>query len=118
MGFETKYAADAANAYHLAVEQEIKDKEDKANKVLVTELVRALVNHYHELLPKMKKAMHAMEVLGELFTTQNLNFQEIDNQFENLLTGADAETWQGRKWWILNGIDKAVEKFKEVHSGF
>ena len=83
----------------------------------VLELVRALVNNYNQLLPKMFKAMNAMQELEALFKAQNLNFQIIENKFEDLLTGFNGKTWADRRNWILTAIDEAVEKFREVRSG-
>ncbi|KAK0510621.1 hypothetical protein JMJ35_007053 [Cladonia borealis] len=114
MGIEADKAKKAKQAYKDAIDQIIKDNEDKANIVKVLELVRALVNNYNQLLPKMFKAMNAMQEVEALFKAQNLNFQIIDNKFEDLLTGVDAKTWAGRRNWILTAIDEAVERFREI----
>ena len=58
----------------------------------VLELVRALVNNYKQLLPKMITAMNTMREVEAPFKARNLNFQIIDNKFEDLLTGVDAKT--------------------------
>ena len=115
---EANKAAKANQAYYDAVGQITKDNEDKTTIVKVLELVRALVNNYNQLVPKMIKAMDAMKELEALFKAQNLNFQIIDNKFEDLLTAVDAKTWAGRRNWILTAIDEAVEKFIEASSGF
>ena len=114
---EASKAAKAKQAYKDAVGQITRDNEDKTTQVKVLELVRALVNNYNQLLPKMIKAMDAMKEVEALFKAQNLNFQIIDNKFEDLLTGVDAKTWAGRRNWILTAIDEAVERFREASSG-
>ncbi|KAK6539956.1 hypothetical protein TWF694_008790 [Orbilia ellipsospora] len=114
MAIHASKAMDAKQAYTEAILRITKDNEDKTTIVKVLELVRALVNNYNQLLPKMMKAMDAMKEVEALFRAQNLNFQIIDNKIEALLSGVDAKTWAARRNWILTAIDEGVEKFKEI----
>ncbi|KAL6416203.1 hypothetical protein AUP68_00417 [Ilyonectria robusta] len=113
-GVETDKAIKAKNKYDEMVTLITKDSQDKADLVKVLELVRALVNHFHALLPKMQTALTAMKELQNLFNEQNLNFQLILNKLTDLQTGVSAKGQRARKNWITTAIDEAVEKFKEI----
>jgi hypothetical protein len=113
-GVETDKAIKAKAKYDEMVALIIKDNQDKAELVKVLELVRALVNHLHELLPKMQTALKAMEELQNLFKEQDQNFQLVLNKLIDLQTGVSAKGQRARKNWITGAIDEAVEKFKEV----
>ncbi|KAH7140034.1 hypothetical protein B0J13DRAFT_639302 [Dactylonectria estremocensis] len=113
-GVETDKAIKAKNKYDEMVALITKDNQDKADLVKVLELVRALVNHLHALLPKMQTALKAMKELQNLFNEQDLNFQLILNKLNDLQTGVSAKALRSRKAWISTAIDEAVEKFKEI----
>ncbi|KAI0407388.1 hypothetical protein F4802DRAFT_553523 [Xylaria palmicola] len=113
-GLETDKAIKAKNRYDDLVAEITKDSQDKGDEVKVLELVRALVNHFHDLLPKMKTALTAMQELEHLFNEQNANFQKVLDNFEDLQTGITAVGLKARQNWINNGIDEAVETFKEI----
>jgi len=113
-GVETDKAIKAKAKYDEMVALIIKDDQDKADLVKVLELVRALVNHFHALLPKMQTALKAMNELQNLFKEQDQNFQLILNKLNDLQTGVSAKTQRARKSWILPAINEAVEKFKEI----
>ncbi|KAI2467791.1 hypothetical protein F4781DRAFT_297508 [Annulohypoxylon bovei var. microspora] len=113
-GIEADKAIKAKAKYDEMVALIIKDNNDKADLVKVLELVRALVNHFHHLLPKMQTALKAMRELQNLFNEQDLNFQLILNKLNDLQKGVSAEGQRSRKSWICIAIDEAVEKFKEI----
>ncbi|PWI64471.1 hypothetical protein PCL_09626 [Purpureocillium lilacinum] len=113
-GVETDKAIKAKAKYDEMVAAIVKDRKDKAELVTVLELVRALVNHFHALLPKMQTALKAMEELQNLFKEQDLNFQLVLNKLNDLQTGVSAKGQRSRKYWISTAIDEAVEKFKEI----
>lgn len=115
-GVETDKAIKAKAKYDEMVALITKDNQEKADLVKVLELVRALVNHFHALLPKMQTALKAMKELQNLFNEQDLNFQLILNKLNDLQTGVSAKGQRARKNWISTAIDEAVEKFKEVRS--
>lgn len=115
-GVETDKAIKAKAKYDEMVAAIVKDRKDKAELVTVLELVRALVNHFHALLPKMQTALKAMEELQNLFKEQDLNFQLVLNKLNDLQTGVSAKGQRSRKYWISTAIDEAVERFKEVRS--
>ncbi|GJN76023.1 hypothetical protein PLICBS_010134 [Purpureocillium lilacinum] len=113
-GVETDKAIKAKAKYDEMVAAIVKDRKDKAELVTVLELVRALVNHFHALLPKMQTALKAMEELQNLFKEQDLNFQLVLNKLNDLQTGVSAKGQRSRKYWISTAIDEAVERFKEI----
>ncbi|KAI8625821.1 hypothetical protein F5Y19DRAFT_448904 [Xylariaceae sp. FL1651] len=113
-GIETSNAIKAKKQYDDLVAKIIEEKQEKADIVRVLELVRGLVNHFEELLPKMEKALAAMTELHKLFQAQDLNFQQVGSSLTDLQTGVSAKGWRNRKIWIENAIDEAVEKFKEI----
>ncbi|KAH7007636.1 hypothetical protein EDB80DRAFT_718921 [Ilyonectria destructans] len=113
-GVETDKAIKAKAKYDEMVTLITKDNQEKADLVKVLELVRALVNHFHLLLPKMQTALKAMKELQNLFNEQDLNFQLILNKLTDLQTGVSAKGQRARKNRISTAIDEAVEKFKEI----
>ena len=113
-GIETDKAIKAKDEYDRLVALIVKDNQDKADLVKVLELVRALCNHLHALLPKMEAALKAMTELQALFNEQDLNFTVVLDKINDLGTGVDAKALKSRRYWITTAIDEAVEKFEQV----
>ncbi|KXJ85767.1 hypothetical protein Micbo1qcDRAFT_209714 [Microdochium bolleyi] len=90
------------------------DQQHLATIVAVNELVRALVLHFTELLPKMTEALNAMTELQGLFTSQNENFQAIDASLGRLQSGVTSEYLEARKSFIKGGIDETVENLGKM----
>lgn len=111
---ETDKAIKAKNRYNELVALISKDDQDREDLVKTLELVRALVGHFHSLLPKMKTALDAMQELSSLFSEQDVNFGHILDDLGNLETGVGAMKWASRREWINSAINEAVETFKEV----
>ncbi|KAI0097176.1 hypothetical protein GGR51DRAFT_566723 [Nemania sp. FL0031] len=113
-GIETDKAIRAKNEYNRLVDLIKKDEGDRAVIVSVLELVRGMIMHLENILPKMRQAITAMEELQGLFTEQDLNFQIVDQKLGVMQNGIEGKSFKARKLWILSSIDDAVEKFVEA----